>query len=320
MATRTKPGLHRVELPRAPTPSALSARDGLAAARERARCFLPDLVDLMAAIALAPDAEASLHTRLLAGREVRELAFGLPPAVPEAPQPDDARDGRYHCERNASSPAAARVAPPRVSDTARTDRIIGEAPGPRTDIFYLAGEPTALADCCDPSTAARRSSWLAGYPGIAQWRAGGLSGVEKPPRFAEPAAAVGRLGDHGCGWRVVFGAQSSRRADGALPRGREPRPLEAAVAAGGLGRSVPGLGATVADASRSCARTASGTQALAGAAARAGDRSVSGAASPGSHPQTGQARRRPRRYAAPIRHKTARKILLMRHDEQEAAA
>jgi len=89
MATSTKPETRRVELPRAPEPSAVSAAAGLAAARERARCYLPDLVDLMAGIALAPSAEASLHTRLLAGREVRELAFGLPPAVPEAPHSGD---------------------------------------------------------------------------------------------------------------------------------------------------------------------------------------------------------------------------------------
>lgn len=85
-----KPDLRRVELPPVPPPSATSALDGVAEARERARRYLPDLLGLMVSIALAPEAEVSLHTRLLAGREVRELAFGLPPAVPEAPPPGDA--------------------------------------------------------------------------------------------------------------------------------------------------------------------------------------------------------------------------------------
>lgn len=92
MATKLKAGLHRVELPVPPEPTAASASDGLTAARERARRYLPDLVELMASIALAPEAEVSLHTRLLAGREVRELALGMPPAVPVLPRPGDGSD------------------------------------------------------------------------------------------------------------------------------------------------------------------------------------------------------------------------------------
>jgi hypothetical protein len=56
----------------------------LALAREEARQYLPDLVRLFAAIALG-DSEAALHTRMLSGKQLCELAGAIPPAVPQPP-------------------------------------------------------------------------------------------------------------------------------------------------------------------------------------------------------------------------------------------
>jgi hypothetical protein len=64
-----------------PPPSASDGQDGIAIARERAKRYLPDLVDLFAAIALAPG-DASPHTRFWAGREVAALAGALPTPIP----------------------------------------------------------------------------------------------------------------------------------------------------------------------------------------------------------------------------------------------
>jgi hypothetical protein len=50
---------------------------------------LPQLVRLHAGIALSPDSEAALHTRMLAAKEIRELAGGIPQTAPPAPQPQD---------------------------------------------------------------------------------------------------------------------------------------------------------------------------------------------------------------------------------------
>lgn len=92
MATTTKSESRRVELPAAPDPSALSAPDGLAEGRELARRYWVDLVRFHAGVALSPLSEASLHTRVLSAKEIRGLAFGMPAAVPEAPQPGDGSD------------------------------------------------------------------------------------------------------------------------------------------------------------------------------------------------------------------------------------
>jgi hypothetical protein len=62
-------------------------------ARAMARRYLPDLVRLHAGIALAPDSEAALHTRMLAAKEIRELAGGIPQMAPPAPQPHDEDGG-----------------------------------------------------------------------------------------------------------------------------------------------------------------------------------------------------------------------------------
>jgi hypothetical protein len=69
-------GSHPQRLPAAPAPSATSAPEGMERARAMARRYLPDLVRLHAGIALSPGSEAALHTRMLAAKEIRELAGG----------------------------------------------------------------------------------------------------------------------------------------------------------------------------------------------------------------------------------------------------
>ena len=77
-------------VPLAPAPSSTSAPEGMERARALARRYLPELVRLHA---LSPDSEAALHTRMLAAKEIRELAGGIPPTAPPAPQPQDEDDG-----------------------------------------------------------------------------------------------------------------------------------------------------------------------------------------------------------------------------------
>jgi hypothetical protein len=63
-------------------------------ARAKARRYLPDAVDFLAAIAFAPDSEAALHTRMLAAKEVVSIAGGVPQLSPSPPLPvSDARPG-----------------------------------------------------------------------------------------------------------------------------------------------------------------------------------------------------------------------------------
>ena len=76
-------------LPEAPSPSATSAPEGMERARALARRYLPQLVRLHAGIALSPDSEAALHTRMLAAKEIRELAGSIPQTAPPAPHPRD---------------------------------------------------------------------------------------------------------------------------------------------------------------------------------------------------------------------------------------
>ena len=65
---------HLQRVPLAPDPSFTSAPDGMGRARELARCYLPDLVQLLAAIALAPGSEAALHTRMLSAKALVDIA------------------------------------------------------------------------------------------------------------------------------------------------------------------------------------------------------------------------------------------------------
>ena len=86
---------HRQRVPLAPDPSFTSAPDGMGRARELARCYLPDLVQLLAAIALAPGSEAALHTRMLSAKALVDIAGVIPQATPALPQPA-AGDGGDH--------------------------------------------------------------------------------------------------------------------------------------------------------------------------------------------------------------------------------
>ena len=72
--------------PDAPPPSAASAAEGVDQARVLARRFLPDAVNLLAAIALG-GGEAAAHTKLLACKQLVEIAGLVPPAIPAPPPP-----------------------------------------------------------------------------------------------------------------------------------------------------------------------------------------------------------------------------------------
>ena len=74
-------------VPSAPAPVAASARDGMELAREEARRYLPNLVQLFAGIALAPDSEAALHTRMMCGKSLMEISGVIPQATPSPPPP-----------------------------------------------------------------------------------------------------------------------------------------------------------------------------------------------------------------------------------------
>jgi hypothetical protein len=93
---------HRV--PSAPPPASASAPEGMELARETARKYLLNTVVLWAAVAFAPDSEASLWTRVQCARLLAEVAGAIPQVVPEVPQPrdDDDADGgdqRYRHDR-----------------------------------------------------------------------------------------------------------------------------------------------------------------------------------------------------------------------------
>jgi hypothetical protein len=79
--------------PAAPTPAAKSALEGMDSTRVLARRYLPDAVRLLAGIALAPDSEAALHTKMLAAKEIVAIAGAIPQAVPGAPAPEAEVDG-----------------------------------------------------------------------------------------------------------------------------------------------------------------------------------------------------------------------------------
>ena len=84
----------REHAPKVPAPSSASAPDGVERARVRARRYLPDAVDFLAAIAFAPDSEAALHTRMLAAKEIVSIAGGVPQLSPSPPLPPaDERPG-----------------------------------------------------------------------------------------------------------------------------------------------------------------------------------------------------------------------------------
>jgi hypothetical protein len=88
----------RVErVPEVPVPSSTSASDGLERGRTRAREFLLDAVNFLAAVGFSPNREAALHTRVMAVKELVSIAGAIPQAVPSAPLlPTDALAGDGH--------------------------------------------------------------------------------------------------------------------------------------------------------------------------------------------------------------------------------
>ena len=78
--------------PTTPTPSADSPSDGMMEARSLAKRYMSDAVRLLAGIAFAPDSEAPLHTRLLAAKQLIEVA-GIAAPTPTAPSHDGSGDG-----------------------------------------------------------------------------------------------------------------------------------------------------------------------------------------------------------------------------------
>ena len=83
--------------PKPPPPSAAFPQDGMERAKAIEQRYLPDLALMNAGIALGDHADASLHTRMMAGKELREIAMGVPPTVPLAPPP--------HSEGNSGEPS-----------------------------------------------------------------------------------------------------------------------------------------------------------------------------------------------------------------------
>jgi hypothetical protein len=77
--------------PEAPLPLADDPQAGWDRARNLARRYLPNSVDLLAGVAFAQDSRAKLHTRVLATRQLLEIAE----VVPQAPlAPLGSGDGR----------------------------------------------------------------------------------------------------------------------------------------------------------------------------------------------------------------------------------
>jgi hypothetical protein len=50
--------------------------------REKARRYLPDLVDLLAAIALSPSSEAPLHSKMMSAKHIMDIAGAIPQPIP----------------------------------------------------------------------------------------------------------------------------------------------------------------------------------------------------------------------------------------------
>jgi hypothetical protein len=51
-------------------------------AKETARRYLPDAIDFLAAVAFVNDTPASLHTRVIAAKEIIAVAAVIPQGVP----------------------------------------------------------------------------------------------------------------------------------------------------------------------------------------------------------------------------------------------
>ena len=80
-----KPGELSELSPLAPKPTAATSFEGIEEGPSLGRQYLPDLVKLLAGIALSPKSEASLHTRFLAANALIGIAGVLPQPMPLAP-------------------------------------------------------------------------------------------------------------------------------------------------------------------------------------------------------------------------------------------
>lgn len=80
--------------PTTPSPSSDSPSDGMTEARSLAKRYMSDAVRLLAGIAFAPDSEAPLHTRMLACKQLIEVA-GIAPPTPVAPSHDGSSNGMH---------------------------------------------------------------------------------------------------------------------------------------------------------------------------------------------------------------------------------
>jgi len=84
----------KVEItPTTPPPSATNPTDGMDEGRTMARRYLPDLVKLLAGVALGKDSEASLHTKFLAANAIANIAGVIPQTTPTAPPFDGSGPG-----------------------------------------------------------------------------------------------------------------------------------------------------------------------------------------------------------------------------------
>ena len=77
------------DIPAAPEPTTESTQEGLERARALGRRFLPDVVKLLAGVALSPESDAGLHTRVMAAKEIVAIAGGVPQPIPPPPPPQD---------------------------------------------------------------------------------------------------------------------------------------------------------------------------------------------------------------------------------------
>lgn len=80
--TAVKTPSEKPYVPKPPPPSAARPDDGMEAARAEARRYLPNLVRLLASLALSPDSEAALHTRWLCANRIADIAGVIPQQVP----------------------------------------------------------------------------------------------------------------------------------------------------------------------------------------------------------------------------------------------
>ncbi len=78
--------------PTTPTPSSENPSDGVTEARSLAKRYMTDAIRLLAGIAFSPDSEAALHTRVLAAKQLIEVA-GIAPPTPVAPSYEGAGNG-----------------------------------------------------------------------------------------------------------------------------------------------------------------------------------------------------------------------------------